>query len=240
MSTQRLVVTLSVALAVVVFMLAQSVVSDNPIEIKRQTAAVSVEVEEDAQPEPTPALTQPPLLERVGNYTTSQTRLLRIAYEEGVRVGWPETIQAILLQESTAGAHGPVGDRTRGFGNRSYCHMQVKLVAAKDALRHFPELGNFATDEELLAALLTDDRFCIRVGAHYFKVLADRTDSWSQAVLSYNRGLRGALSGEDPMDYIGGIRKKINQWIRPHQQQLARAHSDQFQIAANYTGSTHF
>lgn len=158
-------------------------------------------------------------------FTPDQERLLRIAYEEGEAIGWPETVQAILLQETTAGLNGPIGDLDRGFGRRSYCHMQIKLNAAKDVLRHYDDLGSFATDEELLVKLLTDDRFCIRMGARYFAIMTKLTQTWSEAVLAYNRGPTGAKSGKDPVNYLPGIREKIHTVIRPYQELLMVADS---------------
>lgn len=211
MSTQRLIVTLSVALAVTGFMLAHSLFSTTPVVIKRYNVIV--------WPRPTVVVDEVPVQSTPPGsvvFTERQLGLLHIAYEEGERVGWPETIQALLLQESTAGLNGPVGDRQHDFGKRSYCHMQMKLAAVQDVLRHYPELGQFTTDEELLVELLTNDRFCIQVAAHHFKFLADNTRNWSEAVLAYNRGLTGAKSGSDPRQYIAGIRDKIHNWIRPH------------------------
>lgn len=170
-----------------------------------------------------PELTENPFTER-------QTELLRIAYSEGEAVGWPETIQAILLQETSAGVHGPVGDRSLGFGERSYCHMQVKLAAAADVIKHFDDIPSFTTEEELLVALLTDDEFCIRVGARYFKLMLDRTNTWSEAVVAYNRGVAGSRLYGDVRGYLPKIRARIHEEIRPHAHYLS---SDDLQVAMN-------
>lgn len=147
-------------------------------------------------------------------FTKEQQYWLDLAYVEGSKIGWPETIQAILLQESTAGVNGPVGDIGNGFGKRSYCPMQVTIRAARDVLRSHPELDVYPTDEELLVALLSNDLFCMRMGALYFALMLDRTRNWSQAVLAYNRGASGARSWEDPVQYLPGIREHIKLRVR--------------------------
>lgn len=174
------------------------------LEIEQVTAvpeeALVVNIEE---PEDTP-------------YSHDQLRLLRLAHDIGTEVGWPETIQAILLQETSAGVHGPVGDRSHSFGQRSYCHMQVKLAAAKDVLRYY-DLGRvFATEEELLVALLTEDEFCIQVGAHYFALMVERTPTWSEAVIAYNQGIAGSQLYGDRGGYLPKIRSRIHSEIRPY------------------------
>lgn len=145
-----------------------------------------------------------------------QDHLMQIAREEGTAIGWPETVQAILLKESTAGLNGPIGDHINGFGKRSYCHMQVKIPAARHVLANYDDLGTFKTDEELLVKLLTDDRFCIRVGARYFELMYQSTKSWSKAVLAYNRGLGGARKGVDPMNYVSGVKERIKTLVKPY------------------------
>lgn len=145
-----------------------------------------------------------------------QKRLLDIARTEGEVVGFPETIQAILMQESLAGLVGPVGDKKNGFGKRSYCPMQIKLAAAKHVLKEYGEINSYETDEEIIAKLLMDEEFCIQTGARYFAIMAKNTTSWPEAVLSYNRGLQGAKNGSDPMNYLEKIRMKIKTVVRHH------------------------
>lgn len=166
-------------------------------------------------------------------FNERQVELLQIAYEEGSVVGWPETIQAILLQESSAGVFGPVGDRGERFGKRSYCHMQVKLAAAKDVIRHY-KLAEFTTDEELLVALMTDDRFCIRVGAHYFKLMTEQTNTWNEAVVAYNRGVSGARTVGDVGDYLTKVSRRIKKEVRPNEHILvADANNATVWLASN-------
>ena len=149
-------------------------------------------------------------------FTEDQKRLLEIAREEGEKIGYPETIQAILLQETTAGLTGPVGDIGNGFGKRSYCHMQIKVASAQDVIRKF-DLPRFKTEEELIARLITDDHFCIQMGARYFKLMLDQTKNWNIAVLAYNRGAKGAKRYTGKNGYVKDIRSFIVNVIRPYE-----------------------
>ena len=121
-----------------------------------------------------------------------QERLLNIAYEEGELIGYPETIQGILLQETIAGQLGRMGDYHLGFGKKSYGVMQIRLDTARDMVRRNPELGSYKSDEDLLIRLVTDDEFNIRVGARYFQILMQQhpnaAQGWSRAVSAYNCG----------------------------------------------------
>lgn len=147
-------------------------------------------------------------------FTPDQLRLLEIAKAEGNKIGYPETIQAILLQESTAGLIGPVGDIVNGFGKRSYCHMQIKVAAAEHVISRY-NLPKFRTEEELIAKLLTDDEFCIYMGAMYFKLMLEQTGDWKTAVLAYNKGVKGARRHIGKTSYVSDISNFITNVIRP-------------------------
>lgn len=146
--------------------------------------------------------------------SSKQKKLLEIAKIEGDKIGFPETIQAILLQETLAGILGPVGDKGNGFGKRSYCHMQIKVDSARNVLKEYPDLGTWETNEELIAELLTNDEFCIKIGSLYFSLLFETTNNWNKAVLAYNRGLRGSKLG-DINNYVRNIKQKIKGIVRP-------------------------
>lgn len=148
-----------------------------------------------------------------------QRKILLTATIEGHRVGWPETVQAIAIQETHAGTYkwtryGIVGDRGAGFGQKSYGVMQVKIETAKDVLKRYPYLGSFETDEHLMVALLTDDEFNIRIAAHYFKMLYERFGDWRKAVTSYNAGPSNGAIGRDPNGYTDKIWRIIKDQVR--------------------------
>jgi hypothetical protein len=136
------------------------------------------------------------------NLTTKQGELLAYAYTVAKADGhkFPEYYQGLIYQESKAG--GMKGYEVAGqeFGlkpmERYYGVPQLKLSAAKDVLKRFPVLGIFRTDEEIIAKLITDDRWSIRIGSKYLLMLSlGKTPE--QSLVAYNRGASGAL-GIDP------------------------------------------
>lgn len=130
------------------------------------------------------------------NLTPKQGELLTFAYRVAKADGHrhPENYQGLLYQESKAG--GMKGYQVAGqeFGlgpmKRYYGVPQIKLAAAKDVLKKYPVLGAFRTDEEIIAKLITDDKWSIRVGSKYFKMVGENP-------VAYNRGEAGAV-GIDP------------------------------------------
>lgn len=157
--------------------------------------------------------------------TKDQARLLKIAYEEGKKIGYPETIQAILWQETKAGSYGKIDGIIIGdskSSRKSYGVLQVQLRTAREVLKKYPHLGTFGTDAELLYRLLKDDRFNIRIGAHYFKNLIERfgenPSGWNRAVLAYNVGPSNVLKcglSFDPNAYLPSVKNHINLFLRP-------------------------
>lgn len=125
--------------------------------------------------------------------TERQHDLLVYAWHEGMTRNLAVTTASILLQESSAGTDHKVGDRANGFGRRSYGVMQLQLAAARDALEHCPELGTFRTEEEIIARLIHDDRWNIRVGVCFLDRLNSRQSmTWRELITAYNRGIQGS------------------------------------------------
>lgn len=146
------------------------------------------------------------------------TTILLIAYEEGKKINFPETIQAIVLQESSAGKN-LIGDISNGFGKRSYGVMQLKLGTAKYVLRHFfKDHFYFKTDEELLIKLVTDPVFNIKIGTQYFKMIYDNINvsnknlRWVKSVARYNAGHNTNLNN---FQYVNKIKKRISTEVKP-------------------------
>ena len=130
---------------------------------------------------------------------------MKLAEKEGVKIGFPKTIQAILWQETQAGLYGPVSYSDAPIGQKAYCSMQIKLRTARDVLVQY-KMPVPKTEEELLVKLLTNDTFCIKLGTLYFKTLYDKTKNWNKAVLAYNQGLGGMRRGKDPGGYVKKIK----------------------------------
>ena len=139
-----------------------------------------------------------------GWLTPEQIDLLGMAYSIGYKDGGEahaRLVQAVLLQETIAGLLGRLGHLSAPLGKRSYGVMQVKVVAARDVLRKHPELGKFHTDDQLIARLMTDDEFNIRVASAYLKFLRKHKRSDQQALVAYNIGMNAARRVMDAADF---------------------------------------
>lgn len=159
--------------------------------------------------------------------------IYRIAYEEGLKVGHPETLVAIAFLETRGGSyqatpHGVVGDGFARFGRRAYGVMQIRIQTAREVLKRNPELGIFPTDEHLLVALLTDSVFNIRVAALYFQMQIKRFGHWRSALVAYGAGPQNAKIGRDPLNYADQIAEAITRelpklYFRPPVKTSAKA-----------------
>ena len=160
-------------------------------------------------------------------YDHSQRNLLTLAYHIGSKVGYPETIQSILLQETLAGKLGNrIGDTNLPTLRRSYGVMQVKARTARDVLqknpnfrkKYFPgfKSAKAIRDEEIIIELIQNDIFNIKTAALYFAHQRKRAKKWSTAVVAYNQGPR-ALTMKNPKqhDYYRKIVKRLIKEVRP-------------------------
>ncbi len=134
-----------------------------------------------------PAWSHPPRL------SDHQIHLLAYAWHVGEEYDLSLTMAGILMQESLAGILSPVGDRRFALGARAYGVMQIRLPAARDALRLCPQLGRYTVGEEIIARLITDDYWNIEVAGCYLAHLQSRSNgNWRKILAAYNRGFRGA------------------------------------------------
>lgn len=166
-------------------------------------------------------------------FSEEEKDLMRMAYSIGQELaGDAETIQAILLVETYAGRYGDrVGDTHLAVGKRSYGVGQVKAATARMVLSHNPQMvkryfkGRNLTqvlDEEIIAKLIADDEFCIRVATLNFVLEKKRTNSWSRAVVAYNAGQAGErkVINADQFGYTIKIRNHIKNTVRPVNKEL--------------------
>lgn len=154
--------------------------------------------------------------------TQHQLSLLNFAYEVAVKDGHkhPELVQGIIMQETRAGGikqgepwrvagiSNPPSDRYFGIG-------QIKLPAAKDVMKRFPEMWqwlNTRTDEELQARLIVDDEFNIRMTSKYALIMG-LNDRPGFAVVAYNKGQGGAqavdIAGDDYGNKVKGHAEQL-------------------------------
>jgi len=161
-------------------------------------------------------------------YSSEQRKLMTIAFHVGKEVGFPETVQSFLLQETLAGAFGDrIGDTNLPIGKRSYGVMQIKVATARKVLKsnrklipkYFPSRKTYkrVRDEEIIIKLIQDDEFSIRLGALNFAMHRKQSRNWAHAVISYNMGQSGANKVKNPKEhvYYGYILKRLIKEVRP-------------------------
>jgi len=161
-------------------------------------------------------------------YTPSQRKLMEMAFHIGKEIGFPETVQSFLLQETLAGAYGDrIGDTNLPIGKRSYGVMQMKVATALKVLKSYPMLVTkyFPSrkklkrirDEELIIKLIQDDEFNIRLASLNFLIHRKASKSWAQSVVAYNTGQGAANQISEPKKhkYYGRILKRLISEVRP-------------------------
>lgn len=166
-------------------------------------------------------------------YNPEQRKLITLAYHVGKRIGYPETIQAILIQETRAGAFGNrIGDTNLPMGKRSYGVMQMKVATARGILKIHPSMvtANFPArkslkrvrDEEIIIKLIQNDVFSLQLAAFNFADHRKKSKSWSQSVVAYNTGQGAAnriKNHKEHIYYKHVLRRIINE-VRPFNTQI--------------------
>ncbi|MEK7321834.1 MAG: hypothetical protein AABZ84_02000 [Pseudomonadota bacterium] len=152
--------------------------------------------------------------------TGEQLDLLGLAFQIGYEDGGEshaKFLQAVLMQETIAGQLGRLGHLSAPMGKRSYGVMQVKVPAARDVLRHKPQLGHFRTDEQLIARLIADDEFNLRIASAYLKYLRKLSGSDHQALVAYNVGPNAAKNVVDPAQfkYVQRVELYMSKVVEP-------------------------
>jgi hypothetical protein len=196
-----------------------------------RTFARAANTMEYPTPPTTPAITNTNKLQ----FNKKQIALLKIAYKYGSEIGYPETIQAILLQESNAGTANIIGDLNEAVGRRSYGRMQIKVATVRLILPWYPDIskqyfnGRGATsilDEEIIALLLSNDDANIQIAARIFEFkLKESNNNWAKAVAAYNLGLAGAqrIRHYSKFPYVAAVSGSISGVINPLNEQLGLA-----------------
>lgn len=172
---------------------------------------------------------------RIGNLTSKQIETLRFAKDVAIKDGspHPEAFQALLMQETHACDYVKgfrVAGQEKGLRptKRYYGCGQVKLSAAWDVLKRYPELhkyserGKFTTTDELIAHLVLNDEFNIRVASKYFLMVGGKKASLKRKITAYNQGLTGSYKVDinkwhytvAVSRHMKGIVKDVNDYFR--------------------------
>jgi len=160
-----------------------------------------------------------------------QADMLLYAYDVAKADGHrePAVLQGLIWQESKAGGykgHEVAGDEAGlKFGKRYYGVGQIKVAAAQDVFKRFPndfpgfyqprirekqangtmktvqKAAYLKTNEEIIAHLIMDKKFNIRVASKYLWMMGrnekrNYVRPTNFAITAYNRGLGGALGSE--------------------------------------------
>ena len=134
-----------------------------------------------------------------------------MAHLVGEEIGWPETMQSLIYQETLAGYLGRVS-----YNNTAFGVAQVKPDTARFVRRHFDDIDfPEMSDADLIEKLKNDDLFNMRVGARYFVYCLNRFEGdWRRAVVAYNQGHNGArrFTDEqvDQFKYLVELREKLD------------------------------
>ena len=147
-------------------------------------------------------------------------KLMRVAYQEGKKTGYPETIQGLLLRETNGGRCRGVAKAAQN--DQCYGVMQIKLDTAKFVLAKIWGLpkSDLLPDHQLRLKIRDDDAFNIKIATSYFKYLLARYSGptrWDKAVLSYNIGsyrLPDNDRADGPDGYVKSVRTLINTDVR--------------------------
>ena len=141
------------------------------------------------------------------NITQEQAELLIYAYKVAKADGHkdPSVLQGIIWQESRAGAwegHEVAGDEYGlKVGKRYYGVGQIKVAAARDVFakypQDFPGFTAKTTDEEIIAHLIMDKHFNVRIASKYLYMMTHRDNGTKRptnfGITAYNQGIGGAV-----------------------------------------------
>lgn len=157
-------------------------------------------------------------------YSDKQLGSLHLARQVGDLYGFPETLQGIILQESSA-CLDRLGDdgKSLGCGN-------VTVPAAKDVLSYCKLPKNakacavfvyyYTSDTSLATDLTINDDFNIIIAALYFKMHYDYFKSkgfslpWTRAIVAYNTGRNRVKNMSETELYNNSYRAKIKYRIK--------------------------
>jgi len=149
--------------------------------------------------------------------------LMKLSHQYGELIGFPETMQAILLQETNGGRVRKTSSKSRNrFESASYGVMQIQPDTARYIMVTIlgQDEKKIPPEHELKLLLRNNDNFSIHLATLYFKHLYDMYIksgnlsgvAWRKALLAYNVGpgtLKEYGMNFDPNDYINGIRDHL-------------------------------
>ena len=162
-------------------------------------------------------ISRPEIPKLPANLTDHQVKLLEQAYLIGQEDNHknPELLQGILMQETKAGLAN-----YKSIKNNCYGIFQIKVAAARDVLRNFPDMVlqfgiNPDNTKAVINRLIHDDLFNTSVASKYLLLMKRYGfTSMRQLALAYNQGPGGAKNFNSQTHFypIGVMKhkKKLN------------------------------
>lgn len=155
----------------------------------------------------------------------TQGQLMALAYKVAKEDGTdPVLLQAIMIKETKAGqmASYKVAGQEFGLGvnERYYGVTQMKLAAAKDVIKKFPNLKKFlqtTTDEEIIANLILNPEFALRATSKYLHILSSYRNDQDFKIGAFNRGPGNAMKENvSNLQYVIDVKRFMVQLRQKH------------------------
>jgi hypothetical protein len=142
-------------------------------------------------------------------FNRGETELLNLAYHEGAKIGHPEMLQAIMLNESVAGRWGRHGDKHfKNWKSQCYGVMQIQLYTARMVIDTWTNYQ--MSDKELRTRLQYDDAFNVEIARRYYEYLLTMcNDDPFLALLGYNVGPGNVIDHGTSFDPNGYLPKAV-------------------------------
>lgn len=153
--------------------------------------------------------------------TTEEIREANLekVFSIGKEVGNPETLQAILLQESGG---VPPKVSMKPSRTKSYGLMQVQIASARSIFKRIPDILDTyfpnrnlrsVTDKEIVNLLVLNDEANIRIAAHHFNLYLQLCGGdLDKTIFAYNVGIGTAqgVRSYSKQRYVKAIKAKMD------------------------------
>lgn len=119
--------------------------------------------------------------------SSQQIQYLLMAREAGGSIGWPETMESIVWQESSIGRF-KIGDDGKSLG---VAHVQVDTaISIMKKYQWVPQMSSKTRHERMKIAhrLIHDDRYNLLIASLYFNDCYQQFQDWRRALICYNGG----------------------------------------------------
>lgn len=161
-----------------------------------------------------------------------KTQNLIMVHEVASKYGYPEVMQAMLLQESNGGTHPTlIGSPNAPPNKRSYGVLQVQVATARTLLKRYSYLHDMyfpdravsnVSDREIQTLLLRDHRANAEMAVALFDLyLRMSNGNVDRTIAAYNVGIGGVKKLRSPSNfkYVREVRQKMKTVVKPFNEQ---------------------